>query len=252
MSTQYHAVNTEALQQQFADDKTTGGDNAWLKLTAGTHTLRIAPPFGPDGIPYRKAESFQNLSGPDNRKINPVSFDYLFGSRKLAEYMVKAKKIAKADFELWKKHGDPLKKLAEAVQMSGDKSDNAKKLWPRKSFYFNVINRQDGTLKKWQQSKKFFETVETQFKVTPQMFDPTLGFDLMITATNEGINRRYSSPIFIQNPTPLNFDGPLFDLDEVVAKGVYSYHTVLEAMASTAFLQPFINAVNFNIRGFLS
>lgn len=248
----YHAVNTEALQQQFADDKTGGGDNAWLKLTIGTHTLRICPPFGPDGIPYRKAESFQNLTGPENRKIMPLSFDYLFGSRKLSEYMVKAKKITKADFELWKKHGDPLRKLAEAVYAAGDRSDAAKKLWPRKSFYFNVINRQDGTLKKWQQSKKFFDTVETQFKLTPSMFDPTVGFDLMITATGDGIQRRYSSPIFIQNPVPLNFDGPLFDLDAVVAKGVYSYHTVLEAMASTPFLQPFIAATNFQIRNYLS
>ena len=89
----YHAVNTEALQAQFAEDKSKQGDSAWLKLTQGTHTLRICPPFGPDGIPYRKAESFHNLVGAENRKINPVSFDYLFGSKKLSTYMAKAKKI---------------------------------------------------------------------------------------------------------------------------------------------------------------
>ena len=250
MATQYHAVNSEALQQQFADDKKGGGDNAWLKLTTGTHTLRLAPPFGPDGIPYRKCESFPNLIGPEGRKIAPVAFDFLFSSRRLSELAVKAKKITKVDFELWKKHGDPMRKLAESV--ANIDKEAAKKLWPRKVFYFNVLNRQDGTMKKWQQSKKFFETVETQFKLTPSMFDPTIGYDFMITATGDGINRRYSSPIFIQNPAPLNFEGELHDLDDVIIKGVYTYHQVLESMATTAFVQAGVALSKFDIKSFLS
>lgn len=251
MTQQYHAVKSEELQKQMAEDKQGGGDSAWLKLAEGTHTLRICPPFAEDGVPYRKAEIFQNLTGQDGKKIHPLSFDFFFSNGRLAKYLVQQKKVTKIDFDLWKKHGDPLKKLAEAVSTLGDKSEGAKKLWPSKKFFFNVVNRQDGKVYKMQQSKKFFEAVEAQFKMSPNLFDPNTGFDFMITATGSGFQRRYSAPIFIQNPTPLNTQGTLHNLDDVLANSVYGYHVVLEAMASTVALQPFIQATRFDIRSFL-
>jgi hypothetical protein len=254
MPPSFRKVNPEALQKAFASEPKGSSDKAnWLKLPTGTATLRICPPFADDGIPWRRNVNFQNLKNSEGKDIMPTSFDFIFGNRTLATYLCKTvKKLTQVDFDLWKKHGDPMRKLAEAVQATGRKDDKAKGLWPRTTYLFNILNRQDGKVYKWSQSKKTFEAVELNFLVNPNIFDANAGHDFMITASGDGKARRYTTPVFVSQPSPLNYDGELFNLDEAVAKGVRTYHEVLESMASTPSLQEFIIETKFDIKAFLS
>ena len=223
----FHSVNTEAMHQQFQDQqesKSVGND--WLKLKEGQHRLRIAPPWSEEGVPCRKIVNFHGYE-EGGKRCAPLSLRYIFDNPSIARILANKKLITKTDLDLWKKHGDPMEKLAQTLKAVLPEGDFKKleKPWPKTQFLFNVVNRAGGKVYKWSQSSKFYETIMQQAAFSPLIFDAEKGNDFIITATGESLNRRYSVPLMIPQSCPLNIpdDVQLFNLDEVMAAGVKTF-----------------------------
>jgi len=252
----YYAANTEAIQQQYAEEQEQSQrDATWLKLPEGPSRLRICPPWSEAGLACQKITSFNVLDGDKRQSI--LSYQYIFESPSVMKYLGQQQLITKTDYQQWQKHGDPFLTVAKRAKemLTEGEYKKTKELWPRTQFVWNIINRKDATPKayKWSTSKKFYEAVMMQTQFCKNLFDPELGFDLMITATGEGgtLSRRYGPPMFIPEAVSLGLgdNDTLFNLDKELSASVRpfaEYVQLLVANKATLLQRLGINPAEWN------
>lgn len=253
-------INSEAYQKfyQQEQENAPGDSKNWLKLSVGTYTLRITPPWNEEGLPFRKRVNHNDYVNPDGRRCSPLCLDYVFSTPGTAQYLVQKNLLSRKDYDSWSKHKCPMCQLATAIKALGRKDPVAYNLFPKTAYMWNVINRGQrteefpgGRLFKWNTSKKFFDAVQAQFGVYPDLFDELKGFDFMLTATGENMQRRYSAPTFIPSPSALNYDGEPYDLNDALAVGVKTFMEILECMAVTPAVAPLLLQAGIDVKQFL-
>lgn len=233
----YYKVDPEKMKQLAEDAKPSegGGGNfgEWLKLHTKENVLRVAPPWSEEGSPFRKLLSH---NGPfrspfmtaEGKRVAPLCLRYLFATdqQHLADIALDAGKITADDEKLVKEYGCPMCQLP--ITLKADKKDKeAANHWARTQYIWNVVNREDGKLYKYSCSKKIATPIEAMFKMYPQVFDPVEGRDMTVVATGENETRRYDPPVFAPFNSPLEYEGELNDLDDVMLIGVRGFDEVL-------------------------
>lgn len=221
MPAQYYATNNQAIQDSFQEDKEESKrDSSWLKLKEGTHVLRICPPWSNAGQVFLKVVTFNNLKDSEDRNTSALCYDYIFKHPAIMRLLGTQKLISKVDYEKYKQHGDPFLIVANRAKdfLTEGEYKKAKGVWPSDKFVFNVVNRADAEPKvyKMSQSRKFYDAIITMATHCPDMFDPEIGFDFTFQATGEQLNRRYTAPMVIPKPKPLDLPDTveLFNLDK--------------------------------------
>lgn len=215
-------------------------ENDWLELKPGQHRMRIAPPFSKDGLSYVTIINFNGCSDSEGKVCSPLSLDYIFKNSRIARYLEQQGCLTMRDYEQWRKHGCPMRVLAKSLKAVLPEAEYKEivskyQIEERTQYLWNVLyisgpdgGTSAGELFKWSTSKNFFESYVQQMEFVPTLADPEKGNDFVITATGEESSRRYGAPIFIPQPTPLKYDGDLFDLLQTLASGVKTFDEVVK------------------------
>lgn len=243
----YYTVDPKAMKA-LADDaeqaKTGGGKDfgEWLKLKAEETVLRICPPWSEEGSPFRKLINHNGpfktpYMTPEGKRVAPLCFRFLFNSENehLAEKA--AAKLGKDDKALFEEYGCPMCAMPQGIMKDTSIDSKAAKKkasgwWPKTQFIWNVIERSTGGLYKWSCSTKIATPIKSQWKLYPALFDPEEGRDLTIVGKDTENGRRYDPPQFHPFNSPLDFDGELNDLDDVMLVGVRPFDEVLALVIS--------------------
>jgi hypothetical protein len=227
-----------ALENEGAKKGGFSGDNQWLKMEAGSYTLRIGPPWSDAGLPTRKLVNHHGFT-IDGKQRAPMCYRFIFENEDIAKILVKINALSVEDWKAFKKYGCPGCILPQRIA-DQQGQDAARELWPRTQFLWNVVNRKDGKLYSWSTSTKIYEVIRTNFKMDNDLFHPEKGRDLMIEATGSGMARRYGAPVFSPKSSPLGLDPyKPFNLDTAMAKGVITFAEFVAAVVA--------NKTNFNI-----
>lgn len=230
----YYTVDPKAMATLAEQAKKTGGGGGggeWLKMKAEDYNLRVCPPWSEQGFTSRM---IRNHNGPftspfkteDGYRCAPLCLKFLFSQDDISQICFDAEKITTKDYELFKEYGCPMCKLPEHY-MSEDDRDAASPHWARLQYMWNVLNRGDMRVYKYSSSQKVFKTIDTQYKLDPDLFSATEGRDFLITATGENKERRYSTPAFHPKPSAIPDGLKLYDLDKAMLKGVRGFDEIM-------------------------
>lgn len=216
------------------------GDILWMKFEPKVYTLRLCPPWNEEaeeeGLPFRRLEQHHGFTMPDGKKVAPICLSFIFSDEKVTRRLAKVGVLTEEDFKKTDKLGCPMCKVAELLlsktkkNVSDDESKDYQKFAPRTSWMFNIINREDNIARVWGANQKFFKAIQETIEVKPLIFDPKKGSDFKLKVEGEGLNRRYGTPIFYEEKTPLGLakGAKLNDLDKGLEIGVKNFSTVVE------------------------
>lgn len=213
-----------------------GGTGEWLKMQEGSYDLRIMPPWSDQGTVFR---AIRNHNGPFTKPYKnaegyrkaPMCFKFIFSQEDISSILAERDVLTPDDFALYKEHGCPCCKIPEGLMAKGLK-DEANDWWPRTQYLWNVLDVISGKVFKWSTSKRIQETIETQYALNPNLFDPVKGRSFMIKATGEGKNRRYSTPAFYPEDSALPEGLTVYDLDAAMIKGVQTFNDMLSMVVN--------------------
>jgi hypothetical protein len=240
MSLNERQLNAEAIAAAIAQDPLSFNKTRFIKLNANTTTLRLLPSYDPStALPYRVRESHR-YDIPDGGFAIAMDYEFLQKDEVTAAAAVAAGRITEADLEMGATYGDPFTKLARVVddvdmdvedeEAPFDEKQQRKylsKLWPRKSYLWNAVNRADGNfVAVWEGSKSLREKVVALLGQYPELFDPEEGFDIEIVGNGkEGLARRYDSVLPVRNSSKVGFEyeDQMYDLHALNIRACVPY-----------------------------
>lgn len=238
-------------------------ESSWIKLQAGTYDMRLCPTWDENRVaPYLMVEQHHGFTDSENKKRSPICLGQIMASQELATKMKSLEVITKKDFDLVNKHGCPFCLIANKLISGKFPKDDISKFQVKASYWWNVVVRPRGKDRiyngietnkplMWSRSRQFFDQVRNNLNIYPDLFDEKKGNDFQITATGDGLNRRYTSPIFYPDKRPLNLGKgtSINDLYQAMAYGVKSFEQCVELIASNHTATVKRSGVNLNKLG---
>lgn len=240
-------LDIEALRGAFADTRGGGGGPKvpYMKFKVGENRIRILGPVGEMVAPFVhfRAHNLRPMGQKYGR--NMLSYDWLMQDKNqaLLEKLREAGKVKDTDIELFQQFGDAPTEVAAKAKDREIKS--SKSLWPMDKYLFNVLNRADGKVYVFEAGRKFItEFLEPTLvgvydesgkqitePVEPDLLDEDSGYDVVVTATGDGLSRRYTYRVD-RKPSPANLDSDtqLHDLFAIVARYATPYPTKVAAL----------------------
>lgn len=229
----------------------------FLKVKQGIHKLRILPTGNKlDSLPYMRLSQHTVRIPREGGGLVPtfmLCWNFMLENlnskqtmeekknNSILSYLKRAEKMSDEDLKKFGEYGCPFCKAFAHLDMHGVEKDVKNGLLPKDQWIWNVIWRRtqysgDGKIYVWGISKTHFNSVITAIKQDKASghftLDPDKGFDLTWNATGEGLQRRYSAPMFDRNPSPLGMeqnDIP-FDLAEIMANSYKPYQDMVNAL----------------------
>jgi hypothetical protein len=216
-----------------------GGKTPFVKLTSGRNVLRLLGPYKTGSAPFRLFKNHTYTAG--GRTQFALCFNWIRSDETIARYLLDEGKISTGDILAARELGDPMQELPIRLSQQ-DRKTEAKNMWARTRYLWNVIDRSTGEHKVWESSKTFFDQVALWdesgnlvgglLSVYPDLFDPIVGRDLQINGNGkDGTDRRYLPPLALEpSPSGLPDTAKMFDLDAVVARKAKKWNEKAEAL----------------------
>lgn len=192
-------------------------ESIYWKPTAGLHTVRVCPPWSAENSPTRMMVNHSEYKNKEGQLRMPLCYNYAFTERNIFEAL-KAKNVLKQlDAQVYGKIGCVYCRISEArIQMHGKKNN---KTYARTRYAWNLLDRADGKVHVFNSGSGLLDAFTMMYSVWPRLMDINEGMDIMIQATGEKLQRRYTYNL-ITTPCPLGIElSALHDLDQVMADG---------------------------------
>lgn len=239
-------INNEANSASGQQDTKT---NTYLKFTSGQHYVRLLPAGNKEeDLPYKTYQTHSipvgSIGGGQQQIAYILCWNWLFSSQDCIEVNVKGlgrmQKITKPMVQLYQKHGCPVCNTALALDAAGCDSKIVNQLKPKVQHIWNAVmrpktNADPVTCKVWTMSNKLHKGLLTGLqayhKAGFNALDIEGGYDILVSATGEGLNRRYDGTMWFPQPKPLGYPNIIpFNLFEVMANNFKPYQESINLM----------------------
>jgi hypothetical protein len=225
-------INPHSLASlQKTKQEYSSSESIYLKLPAGLHQLRICPPWSQEGSVCRMIVSHSNYKNKDGNLRMPLCYRYCFTEENIALELKKRNVIKPEDLKYYGQFGCVYCRISDAKKaMEGKKANTT---FARSAYFWNVINRTDGKVYVFRTGSGLLDAVTMMYGMYNKFFDINEGFDIMVNAVGEKLQRRYTyNPI--SNPTKLGVElDKLHDLDNVMADGYTNLSEALELIVAS-------------------
>jgi hypothetical protein len=202
-------------EQEFTDQQQEGGGNAYMKLVVGRNVVRILP-AGPDGTsPFHRV--WQHFLTKADGSMVAFECPWRGKSREGRQPCPVCEEANRLD-----KSGNPLDR------------DAARKLWPSRRAYANVVDRldPDAGVKILAVGKMIYEEllgIAKDEDAGGDFSDPIGGFDIVIGRVGTGqTDTRYSTKAARDNT-------PLAESDEAIEELLDQRHNLVQAVRALSF-----------------
>lgn len=248
-------MNWDLLSQQQQQTQQRMGDNVdrekspFIKFTQGTHHIRPLPVGNyEDNIPYKVIKQHTIQKNSDGKKIPyfALCWNWLMEPSQRENTLTplgKMQKLTKADFGLWQKYGCPFCRAIKALDAAGYDKQFGANLAAKATNMWNVIKRASPNTQEadalfvWSMSNKlhnqFRDMLIESHSRGMDILDPTTGFDWIVSATGEQLQRRYTLSMWPQ-PKPITGDIVPFNLMEIAARSFRTYQATIDLLKEGA------------------
>lgn len=200
------------------DDLFRGSDSSgipFLRLSSAERfQLRLLGPYKEGRGPFIKFAQHAYQTG--GSWVFSLDLDYASRSEELRNILAADGKLNEEDIEKISRCGDPFNVLARALTKFIDKEAPKRlRLWPRFSFAWNVVNREDNCVYVLETGSSFKDEVKTFLEAGSGLLSPG-GMDLFVRSNERtGTDRRYKYATMPRSNADTEDYTPV-DLDEVV------------------------------------
>ena len=134
-------------------------DGDYWKPTEGRHTMRILPPYSPEGRVFRPVSNHPgSFSIPgsklmlNGKQVMPVCLSYLFSEKEYVSKQVLRKflnefKISKSDYKNWKNYGCPLCEIASLLKLTSTDDNMKMAFMPKIKYFLNLFDVKNKTVR---------------------------------------------------------------------------------------------------------
>lgn len=242
------AVDPEKIRAAYRAARASGGGGPkvpYMKFTPGQTRVRLIPL--PDSeVPFLHFRA-HNLR-PAGSKYPQTMLDYRWLAQEeqseLLGRLMADGKITQADIDAALEFGEAATEVAAAAKEN--KIETKRSLWAGNKYLFLALDRGSGEVRVFEAGKKFAvdflepliagvwdDNGELTAEAThPELFDLEEGFDILVTATGEGLQRRYSYTVD-RRASSVDLDGlAVPDPYEVISRYAKPYRTKVAALFS--------------------
>jgi hypothetical protein len=213
-------VDHQAIADAFdseEQERPSGQRTVYLKLDANSTQVRLLPSNNPESpLPYRLLRSHR-MKNRSDRWRNPLYGKFLINNEVVLQAALEAQLITDTDVDMYSAFEDPFVKIAIEGKAAGLNKKLYSKGWADTRFIFNAFRRDDpSTVGVLTISKTMRDQINVVRKAYPEMFDPDVGYDIMIAGNGEaGKARRYLGVMAAREPSPvgMEWESKLTDLD---------------------------------------
>lgn len=196
------ALNPADIASAFKDtERAAGGPKTnYLKFKVGKTKIRIVPVqiAGQNG-PWLFLRANSLKKKEDKYPRTMLSYEWITNDPLITENILGHSKVTANDIALFNKFGDPAIEVAAKAKKADVKTKRS--LWPQSKYLFVVVNRADNGVYVYEAGQKFVDQLrawvigdptEGEEADYPNLLDPQKGNDIIVRATGEGLDRRYT------------------------------------------------------------
>lgn len=187
------AAAFESTAQQGSGPKT-----PYMKFKVGKNRIRILPIQVPlMSGPYLQIRANSVRGAKDKYGRTMLSYEWIVRDEAILQKLLASGRIKQTDVQLFQAHGDPAIEIA--AQAKKQDLETKRSLWPSNKYLFVVVNRADSGVYVFEAGQKFVDFLRPLVVGTdeepaeyPELFNLEDGFDIIVEATGEGLQRRYT------------------------------------------------------------
>lgn len=253
-------------QQQAAEQRM--GDSAdrekvpYIKFVPGVHRVRFLPVGNfEEDIPYKTIKQHCVTQMKEGKRVPyfVLCWSWMFESTQRTstlQPLAKDQKLTKTDASLYQEHGCPFCRAIRAMDSMGVDKQFSANLAAKATNLWNVIKRaqpntqETDTLFVWSMSNKLHTQVRDAMiqmhNEGVEIFDTTSGFDWSVTATGEGLQRRYAMNMY-PITTPVTGEVIPHNLMYIAARSYKTYQETIDLLKVGAGSQ--LTQIGYKIPG---
>ena len=181
-----------------------GGSSVdFMKLTSTENVFRLIP--HPTQAPFQMIKRHQFST--QGRYTPTLDWQFLLdpANRAVLEAANEMGNISQEDVELAQEKGDPFTRFAVALKNAGIKTE--KSFFPSTRYLWRVLALGENQIRVYDSSKTFMNQVSDLVKAGWELFHPENGCNISYRGNGqEGLARRYNSPIPEKDGSPIPLD----------------------------------------------
>ena len=191
----------------------------YVKMDSGDNVFRVINPTDGPLIQFYKRHRGRAPGGGFSAKVD---LTWLISDEECLEAMLEREKISEHDIELITDNGDPYDILWRELNAAG-KSDTFRKAGiGQKRSTMVILMEGDDDFGILDMGITFGENIINLLADNPNIVDWDEGMPLKVTATGEGLKRRYGAPVPIMSKQgPVVVDGDPIDPEDIETPNLY-------------------------------
>lgn len=226
----------------------------WMKFgEPGNYIVRIVPEGNEEEQTFFKESIMHNLGlGDKGWPIKFLCWNFIQDNVvTVAQPLANEGLLKGEDYNRFQKHGCPGCEAFKFMVSNNVDKETRGKLYPKVSYYFNILNRHDDQIHVWGTSEKIAKQIlghiKTYKDVGQNIIHPDNGFDFKVVAQGVGNNRRYEVYVIPQQ-APLDAKGETaYNLNKPVSLDFKSYQESINVLK--AAWGKFLLSIGYHIPG---
>jgi hypothetical protein len=256
-----------AQQQLSEQNGRVAGDrekSPYVKFTPGTCYIRPLPVGNyEEDLPYKSITQHSVFLSENGKQVPffAMCWSWLFSTQAIsdstAKPLGKMQRLVSADYDLYTKHGCPFCKAAQALDASGFDKQVVRNLMGKSTNLWNIVVRtknpreNSDELFVWNMSNKIHNSVLSMVTemYNSQQLDPldvVTGYDWMVIATGEKLQRRYDINM-VPKVKELGGQFVPYNLMELAAKSFMNYQSTIDLVKKAVGNS--LNEIGYKIPG---
>ena len=259
MIQQSETAANKAAANQFTPQER----SVYIKFPTGVHHIRPLPVGNHElDIPYKtiKQHSFMYNEAGKQKVAFALCWKHMFESEETMKDLVqplgKLQKLTRDDFGLYKQYGCPICNAASALDAANYDKQYVRNLFPKTVNLWNIVLRsknpqmEPDAVYVWSMSNKLHAsllgTIIETMKEGMQVLDTVSGFDWIVTAKCEGLQRRYDLTM-LPKAKPLVGEHIPYNLTDIASRSFKTYQETIDLLKQHVGVK--LSEIGYTIKG---